>query len=201
MCPRNCHLKDMTDTADAFDLSGKVLIAMPGMGDPRFEKTVIFLCAHSDEGAMGLIVNKPAQDVNFTELLDRLDIAPVMGASAPPIYLGGPVEHARGFVLHSSDYSTEAATLRVDDDYGMTATVEVLEDIAHGSGPHAALLALGYSGWGPGQLETEIAQNGWLIADAESTIIFGVDDDAKWAAALAALGVDPLTLSAEAGRA
>lgn len=191
----------MTDKAEAFDLSGKVLIAMPGMGDPRFEKAVIFLCAHSEDGAMGLIINKPADDVNFTELLERLEIAPVVGASSPAIYLGGPVEHARGFVLHSSDYSTEAATLKVDDDFGMTATVEVLEDIAHGDGPQAALLALGYSGWGPGQLENEIAHNGWLIGDADSTIIFGGDDSGKWSAALAALGVDALTLSADAGRA
>lgn len=191
----------MSNEPDTFDLSGKVLIAMPGMGDPRFEKAVIFLCAHSEDGAMGLIVNKPAQDVNFSELLDRLEIAPVDGARSPAIYVGGPVEHARGFVLHSSEYTTDAATLQVDDDYGMTATVEVLEDIAHGGGPDSALLALGYSGWGPGQLEDEIAQNGWLVADADSGVIFGADDAGKWGAALAGLGVDGLTLSAEAGRA
>lgn len=191
----------MSDITDSFDLSGKVLIAMPGMGDPRFEKTVIYLCAHSSDGAMGLIINKPALDVDFSDLLERLKIESVSGSSRPAIYIGGPVEHARGFVLHSGDYTTDAATLQVNDHFGMTATVEVLEDIAQGTGPQAALLALGYSGWGPGQLENEIAQNGWLIGDADSELIFGVNDARKWEAALAQMGIDPLTLSAEAGHA
>jgi len=186
---------------DDFDLSGKILIAMPGMGDPRFDRSVVFLCAHSPEGAMGLIVNKPAADVRFGELLKRLDIHPVPGSASPAIYIGGPVEHARGFVLHSADYSTQAATLKVDERFNMTATVDVLEAIAHGTGPNKALLALGYAGWGPGQLEDEIAQNGWLVADADQRLIFNVEDSAKWEAALATLGIDPLTLSATAGRA
>lgn len=191
----------MSDSSDAFDLSGKILIAMPGMGDPRFEKSVIYLCAHSSDGAMGLIINKPAQDVDFTELLGRLKIDQLVGSRSPAIYIGGPVEHARGFVLHSSDYRTEESTLEVNADIGMTATVEVLEDIARGIGPQSALLALGYSGWGPGQLEDEIAANGWLIAEADGPLIFGRDYAGKWEAALATLGVDPLTLSAASGRA
>ena len=186
---------------DISDLSGKVLIAMPGMGDPRFERAVIFMCAHSEDGAMGLIVNKPALDVSFSDLLERLDITPVAGSAAPAIYVGGPVEHARGFVLHSGDYTAEHSTLKVDDQFGMTATVDVLEDIARGFGPQSALLALGYSGWGPGQLEGEIGQNGWLVCDADSALIFGPDNAGKWGAALGRLGIDPFTLSADAGHA
>ncbi|WP_138465102.1 YqgE/AlgH family protein [Poseidonocella sp. HB161398] len=189
------------DDPEDFDLSGKVLIAMPGMGDPRFEKAVIFLCAHSSDGAMGLIFNKPALDVSFSDLLERLEITPVAGASVPAIFVGGPVEHARGFVLHSADYASENTTLQVDDQYGMTATVDVLEDIARGFGPNSALLALGYSGWGPGQLEDEIVQNGWLVCDADDALVFGPDPGGKWEIALSRLGVDPLTLSADAGRA
>ncbi|WP_172326857.1 YqgE/AlgH family protein [Mangrovicoccus sp. HB161399] len=189
------------DDPEDFDLSGKVLIAMPGMGDPRFEKTVIFLCAHSPDGAMGLIFNKPASDVSFSELLERLEITPVAGAASPAIFVGGPVEHARGFVLHTADYSAENTTLKVDDHFGMTATVDVLEDIARGFGPNSALLALGYSGWGPGQLEDEIAENGWLVCDADDALVFGTDPESKWQAALSRLGVDPFTLSADAGHA
>ncbi len=185
----------------SLDLSGKVLIAMPGMGDPRFVKSVIYMCAHSDDGAMGLIVNKPASGVSFSDLLERLEIAPSPGSQTPPIYVGGPVEHGRGFVLHTADYDSENATLKVDDRFSMTATVDVLEDIARGTGPSSALLALGYSGWGPGQLEHEIARNGWLIGDPDDALIFGADNTRKWGAALGALGIDPLTLSAAAGRA
>ncbi|MEM8555508.1 MAG: YqgE/AlgH family protein [Pseudomonadota bacterium] len=184
-----------------FDLSGKLLIAMPSMGDPRFEKAVIFMCAHSEDGAMGLIVNKPAQDVSFGDLLERLEITPGVSSKSPAIYVGGPVEHGRGFVLHTSDYNTESATLQVDERFGMTATVDVLEDIARGVGPNAALLALGYSGWGPGQLEGEIVDNGWLVGEADLSLIFDAADRDKWKVALGALGIDPLTLSSAAGRA
>lgn len=183
------------------DLSGKLLIAMPGMGDPRFERSVIFLCAHSDDGAMGLIVNKPSHDLSFRNLLDQLEI-PVGPASRDiKVHFGGPVEHGRGFVLHSADYRARASTLAVDDHFGMTATLDILEDFARGEGPREALLALGYAGWGPGQLEQEIAANGWLTCDAESGIVFARDDSSKWVAALRSLGVDPVTLSGAAGRA
>lgn len=189
------------ENSEPLDLSGKVLIAMPGMGDPRFMKSVIFMCAHSEDGAMGLIINKPADGVSFSELLERLEIVPAPGSRSPAIRVGGPVEHGRGFVLHSADYNSENATLQVDDRFSMTATVDVLEDIARGGGPAAAMLALGYSGWGPGQLESEIADNGWLVGEASDTLIFGPDDAGKWGEALAVLGIDPLTLSAAAGRA
>ncbi|WP_245848283.1 YqgE/AlgH family protein [Actibacterium ureilyticum] len=183
------------------DLSGKFLIAMPGMGDSRFEKSVIYLCAHSDDGALGLIVNKPAPDLSFGDLLEQLQISAPGGPPDIRVHFGGPVEHGRGFVLHSGDYSNASSTLLVDDSIGMTATLDILEDIAHGKGPAASLLALGYSGWGPGQLESEIGQNGWLTCDSVPDIVFDRDNDSKWERALAVLGIDPLSLSAAAGRA
>lgn len=186
---------------EMMDLSGKLLVAMPGMGDPRFEKCVIFVCAHSDDGAMGLIVNKPAPEVQFSDLLDQLNITDVAGGANIRVHFGGPVEHGRGFVLHSADYATGGTTLQVDERIGMTGTLDILEDIARGSGPSQSILALGYAGWGPGQLEEEILQNGWLTCDAPLDLIFSGDNDAKWGGALRTLGVDPMTLSAVAGRA
>lgn len=191
----------MTTPRATVDLSGKLLIAMPGMGDPRFERSVIFVCAHSEDGAMGLVVNKPSPDLTFPKLLEQLSIESGGGGRDIRVYIGGPVENGRGFVLHSSDYASNSSTLEVDDTFGMTATLDILEDIARGRGPGAALLALGYAGWGPGQLEQEIAQNGWLTCDARADIVFSVDDTAKWVAALRSLGVDPVTLSGSAGRA
>ena len=196
-CPM---FKVMTDE-DAPQLDGKLLIAMPGMGDPRFEKAVIFMCAHSEDGALGLIINKPAPELEFSSLLEQLEID-----TGPPrrdirVHFGGPVEHGRGFVLHSSDYQSNASTLQVNDGFGMTATVDVLEELAHGRGPNSALLALGYSGWGPGQLESEIMSHGWLTCDAPPEIVFGEDDGTKWTAALKSMGVDALMLSSEAGHA
>nr|WP_281261550.1 YqgE/AlgH family protein [Ascidiaceihabitans donghaensis] len=182
------------------ELNGKLLIAMPGMGDPRFEHSVIFLCAHSDEGAMGLIVNKPSKDVDFTEILQQLSIEITPRSKTLSVHFGGPVEMARGFVLHSLDYTSSIQTLKVAG-YGMTATLDVLEDIAKGEGPEQSVLALGYAGWGPGQLEAEIAQNGWLTCDVSREVVFELPDAEKWTAALASLGVDPLSLSATAGRA
>ncbi len=182
-------------------LDGKLLIAMPSMGDPRFERSVIYMCAHSDDGAMGLIVNKPAPGLKFADLLKQLDIEAGEDAREIRVHLGGPVEHGRGFVLHSSEYESSDATLKVNDAFGMTATLDILEDIATGQGPEHVILALGYSGWGPGQLESEIMENGWLTCDASPDLIFGATNEDKWSAALASLGVDPLTLSSSAGRA
>jgi putative transcriptional regulator len=183
------------------DLTGKFLVAMPGMGDPRFEKSVILICAHSDEGAMGLIVNKPVQEVTFAGLLEHLNIPRAPDGRDINVHFGGPVERGRGFVLHSRDYRGGAATLRITGGYGMTATLDVLEAMARGDGPHHALLALGYSGWGPGQLEGEIARNDWLTADADAALVFAADDTGKWTAALRNMGIDPLSLSPTAGRA
>lgn len=185
---------------DAAFLKGKLLVAMPGMGDPRFHKAVIFMCEHSGEGAMGLMINKPAPELRLGDLLKQLNI-PVSDDPKTDIYLGGPVEHGRGFVLHSSDYELPDATLSVNTRFGMTATVDVLRDIAEGTGPRRALLALGYSGWAPGQLESELRANGWLICDADETLIFGTAAPDRWQAALDRLGVDPRLLSGEGGRA
>lgn len=183
------------------DLSGKLLIAMPGMIDPRFDRSVVFLCAHSKDGAMGLIVNKPTSELSFAALLRQLKIPLADRSRDIRVHFGGPVEHGRGFVLHTTDYSGPDTTLQVDDRFGMTATIDILEAIAQGQGPAESLLALGYAGWGPGQLESEIAQNGWLTADASVDLVFDADDARKWGRALAALGIDPLTLSGTAGRA
>ncbi len=184
------------------DLSGKLLIAMPGMGDPRFERALIFLCAHSEEGAMGLMVNKPLPDLSFDDLLEQLSIEPAESARRDiRVHLGGPVEHGRGFVLHSGDYEAPDSTLRVDDRFAMTATLDILEDIAHGGGPAQSLFALGYAGWGPEQLESEFRANGWLSCEASPELVFGTDDGDKWERALETLGVSPLGLSGSAGRA
>lgn len=192
------NLWGMTNT---MDLSGKMLIAMPGMGDPRFDHSVIFMCAHSEDGAMGLIVNKPAKELSLKNLLKQLGIAQSPGARDIRVHFGGPVENSRGFVLHSADYESRQATLKVDGRFGMTATLDILEALAQGEGPARSILALGYSGWGPGQLEGEILQNGWLTCDATDDLLFSSDNAGKWETALRSLGVDPLLLSASAGRA
>lgn len=190
----------MTDPF-ALDLTGSLLLAMPGMGDPRFDRSVVFMCAHSDEGAMGLIINKPAEDIDLRDLMDQLDIETQSALPRSAVHIGGPVETARGFVLHSTEYRSRLQTLAVNAAFGMTATLDILEDIALGNGPAQALVALGYAGWGAGQLEAEIARNGWLTVEAHPELVFATADDDKWGAALGALGVDPLGLSGTAGRA
>lgn len=184
------------------DLCGKFLIAMPGMGDPRFARSVILICAHSGDGAMGLIVNRPMPELSFTGLLDQLGIPRGPQGRDIRVHFGGPVERGRGFVLHTPDYSANGGgTMQVGAAYGMTATQDILTALASGVGPGSALLALGYSGWGPGQLESEIARNDWLTCDAVPDLVFSDDDGGKWAGALRRLGIDPITLSAAAGRA
>ena len=183
------------------DLTGKLLIAMPGMGDTRFDKSVIFLCAHSPDGAMGLIVNKPAHDLSFSHLLDQLGVQQGPEGAEIRVHFGGPVEHGRGFVLHTADYPGGDATLNVDARFSMTATMDILQAIAEGQGPERFIMALGYAGWGPGQLEQEILRNGWLTAEAAPELVFAVRNSAKWEQALRTLGVDPVGLSGAAGRA
>ncbi len=183
------------------DLTGRILIAMPGMEDPRFGQSIVFVCAHSAEGAMGLIVNKLADDLKLSDLLEQLDIEAAPGARQMSIHFGGPVENGRGFVLHETGYRSSISTLEVDAQFSMTATLDILEDMAAGEGPGHALVALGYAGWGAGQLEDEIGQNGWLICDASVGLVFATPNAGKWSAALAVLGIDPLVLSAEAGTA
>lgn len=188
-------------TSDNLDLTGKLLIAMPDMGDPRFAHSVVYMCAHSHDGGMGLIVNKPQSQVQFSDLLEQLGIDRTPGVRDIRVHFGGPVDHARGFVLHTTDYRSEHGTLQVDDNIGMTATLDVLEHIAQGIGPDTSMLALGYAGWGPGQLEAEILQNGWLTCDARDDIIFGRANEHKWTAALKHMGIDPVLLSGTAGNA
>lgn len=183
------------------DLTGKMLIAMPGMGDPRFVHAVVLLCAHSHEGAMGLIVNKRVPDLSLDDLLDQLEIERGTGSRGVAVHFGGPVEGGRGFVLHSRDYAGRPGTIEIDAAFGMTATKDILVDIAKGQGPRDTLTALGYAGWGPGQLESELQQNAWLTVDGDAAIVFDADDHGKWARALKKLGIDPLMLSAEGGRA
>jgi len=191
----------MATPEETTQLGGKLLVAMPGMGDPRFDRSVVFMCAHSDDGSMGLIVNKPASGLAMDDLLEQLDIPRGAGSAGVGVHFGGPVEHGRGFVLHSGDYMADRSTMRVDDRFGMTATLDILHDMAKGVGPHQRILALGYAGWGPGQLEDEIQANGWLTCAATPDIVFAAEDATKWSAALASMGIDPLLLSADAGRA
>ena len=183
------------------NLTAKLLIAMPDMGDPRFSGSVVFLCAHSAENTMGLILNKRNRELRLPHLLEQLKIKPTDEARDLAIYIGGPVETGRGFVLHSADYVSKVSTLQVDDRFGMTATLDVLEEFSRGQGPDRARLMLGYAGWGPGQLEREIAHNGWLVCDASPELVFDTPDGEKWSAALETLGVSALHLSATGGRA
>src|SRR5262245_40308916 len=189
-------------------LDGQMLIAMPTMGDERFTLSVIYMCAHSSEGAMGIIVNQPAAHINFQDLLVQLDVVNADDAiELPPraggvtVLKGGPVETSRGFVLHSSDFFIENSTLPIDEGICLTATLDILKAIARGEGPQRAVLALGYAGWAPGQLETEINQNGWLHCTADSELIFGQDTEGKYVKALKKIGIDLGMLSSEAGHA
>lgn len=203
-------------------LEGQLLIAMPAMNDPNFEKSVIYLCAHSDLGAVGLVINQRASGITFGEILEQLEITPSAEDPAPPlitnstddsrpIFIGGPVETGRGFVLHSTDYCKDEATLVSqdtigdgsggDEGVGMTATLDILRAIAEGKGPRRSLLAIGYSGWGPGQLESEIQANGWLTCPAENDLVFDEDFETKWTRAVEILGVDPAFLSSDFGHA
>ena len=189
-------------------LDGQLLIAMPVMGDPRFERSVIYLCAHSHDGAMGIMVNRPVGSIDFPELLVQLNIIDKdeqiklpETAETLKVLRGGPVDTGRGFVLHSSDFFIKDATLRIDDGICPTATVDILKAIAKGKGPKHAILALGYAGWAPGQLENEIQGNGWLHCDADPDLIFGGDVEEKYLRALRKIGIDPGMLSNEAGHA
>ena len=189
-------------------LDGQCLIAMPGMADPRFSRSVVYLCAHSEDGAMGIIVNKPAGDTRFPDLLVQLDVIDSEEAIRLPsaaermqVLRGGPVETKRGFVLHTADFFLESATLPIDDGVCLTATLDILRAIAGGNGPASAVLALGYAGWGAGQLEAEIQSNGWLHCEADPALLFDDGVDTKYQRALGKIGIDPAFLSREAGHA
>ena len=189
-------------------LDGQMLIAMPAMLDDRFARSLIYVCAHSAEGAMGIIVNHPAPNINFSDLLVKLDVIPEADVIQLPsragvvkVMRGGPVETERGFVLHSADFFIENSTLPIDDGICLTATLDILKAIARGDGPASAILALGYAGWAPGQLENEIQGNGWLHCAPDLDLIFGTDIGNKYEKALKKIGIDLGMLSSEAGHA
>ncbi len=191
-------------------LDGQFLIAMPGMGDPRFERAVIYMCAHTGEGAMGLVINRPMQDMLLGDLLHRLGLLPPEETNAihmprplynQPVFYGGPVEPGRGFVLHTTDYLLSDGTLRVDSFIGLTASLDILHDVVQGRGPQKLMLALGYAGWAPGQLESELMENAWLTAPGDEDIIFHLPPEERYAAALKSIGIDPANLSAASGHA
>ncbi len=181
-------------------LTGQVLIAMPGLPDPEFAKSVVYLCAHSPEGAMGIIVNRPINTPSFADLLDQLAVGPTPPARAIALCQGGPVDLSRGFVLHSADWTGDGS-LRVDSEVALTTSLDVLTAIATGGGPRAGILALGHANWGPGQLDDEIRQNTWLNAEADASLLFDADHDSKWARAMAKLQVQPGRLSSLSGHA
>jgi len=191
--------QDETGAGEGY-LEGQLLIAMPTMSDPRFERSVIYLCAHSAAGAMGLVINKTLDSIDFAQLIEQLGLDEIEVDADVPIHFGGPVETGRGFVLHSTDYVREA-TVPVGSHMALTATVDVLRAIAEGQGPEKSILALGYAGWAPGQLEGEIQANGWLNCEPDISLVFDQAEENKWPAAIAKLGIDPALLSTEAGRA
>jgi len=202
------HAPNPEHSAEGGYLDGQLLVAMPVMEDERFARSVIYVCAHSAEGAMGIIVNRPAGSINFPELLVQLEIIDKAdqiklpeNAESMRVLKGGPVETGRGFVLHSSDFFIKDATLPIDDGICLTATVDILKAIAKGAGPKRAILALGYAGWAPGQLENEIQENGWLHCAADPDLIFGSDIEDKYSRALLKIGIEPGMLSNEAGHA
>src|SRR3954471_15426306 len=194
------------ETPGYFD--GQILVAMPGMADERFARAVIYICAHSAEGAMGIVLNRPASDLNFPDLLVQLEIMPEIErirlpnrVSAMQVLMGGPVETSRGFVLHSPDFYIDQSTLPIDDEVCLTATIDILRAIARGDGPAQAVLALGYAGWSAGQLESEIQANGWLNCPGDAELIFKASADTRYELAMRKIGIDPAMLSMEAGHA
>lgn len=181
-------------------LTGQLLIAMPQMADDRFDRSVIFLCVHNREGAMGLIVNRVSNEMTFPELLSQVGVESGPNMTTVPVHIGGPVETGMGFVLHTSDYQ-QSNTIKVNDDFSLTHTIEILKDIAEGRGPRRVMLALGYAGWGAGQLDSEIQANSWLNVPADESILFGGEQQEKWERSIAKLGIDVSLLSGEAGHA
>lgn len=197
-----------TFTAGSTYLDGQFLVAMPGMADERFSRAVIYVCAHSSEGAMGIMLNRPAANVNMPDLLVQLEIIPELERISLPhkvgqmqVLMGGPVETSRGFVLHSPDFHIAQSTLPIDDSVCLTATVDILRAIARGNGPENAILALGYAGWGAGQLELEMQSNGWLNCPADAELIFKTSVDTRYEMALRRIGIEPAMLSMQAGHA
>lgn len=198
----------MSESEDEGFLSGQLLVAMPGASDTQFERSVVYVCAHSADGAMGIVINRPAEHLSFVDLLRQLDLIPEDKAiNVPPklkymsVFVGGPVETGRGFVLHSADYFSTDSTMTIDGSVCLTATIDILRAIAQGSGPDKSLLALGYAGWAPGQLESEIQANGWLTCPGDAELVFDPRVEEKYSLALAKMGVDPSFLVTHSGNA
>ena len=190
----------MSEPVSGFSLTGQLLVAMPQMRDPRFTRSVIYMCAHNAEGAMGLVINRLVGSITFPDMLEQLGIAAGEHGRQIKVHFGGPVDAGRGFVLHSDEYRHEG-TVAVVDGMALTATIDILKDIAGGHGPRRCLLALGYAGWGAGQLDAEIQANGWLTVPADAELVFEGDLDGKWERALGKIGVTRTQLSGEAGHA
>lgn len=202
---RSKHTDIQADTGSSY-LTGQFLIAMPNMSDPRFERSLIYMISHTQEGAMGLILNKKSEFINLPDLLKQLDMEEVLSdrqeaIARIPIYFGGPVEVGRGFVLHGNDYFVPEVTWRVSEKVSMTATLDILKTVAMQEGPQPNRIIFGYAGWGSGQLEAEIQANGWLNCEADPDLIFDDDIDTKWQRAIAKLGIDVSMLSSSAGHA
>jgi putative transcriptional regulator len=189
-------------------LDGQMLVAMPGMQDERFARSVIYMCAHSSDGAMGIVVNRKARNMGFRDLMVQLkviddDRSIILPRQADDVQVlsGGPVEKGRGFVLHSTDFFIKNSSLPINDEVALTITMDILKAIAAGKGPERAIVALGYAGWAPGQLEREIQENGWLHCPADPSLIFDADHNTKYERAMRSIGIDPRMLSNEAGHA
>jgi putative transcriptional regulator len=194
--------QDMNQPADTEFLSGRLLIAMPGIGDPRFERSVVFLCAHDEEHAIGLAVNRPLDGLTLESLFEKIGVdRPIRRVADEPVLMGGPVERERGFVLHTDDYLCDGVSMPVKDGLALTTTKDVLQALTGEAAPRRAFLALGYAGWGPGQLEREVRESAWLVCDADETLLFGDDHEHKWSQALEKLGISPAMLAMEGGRA
>ena len=183
-------------------LTGQLLVAMPSMGDERFDKSVILVCAHDENGAMGLVLNRIMEEVDFIDLIEQLDLGVQETAQVSNIKVmkGGPVEEARGFLLHGNDFE-QSDTISVDDGYKISGSVDALKNVLTGKGPDRMMFILGYAGWGPGQLDQELSANAWLTTEPDSDLIFQTDPDTMWVEALNKIGIDPLKLSPLAGRA
>jgi putative transcriptional regulator len=181
-------------------LTGQFLVAMPGMTDPRFTRAVVYICSHGPNGAMGLVVNRLFGEADFRMLLDQLNLESSVNTPEIAVHFGGPVEMGRGFVLHSGDYLREGTT-RIDDTVAVTATVEIVQDIADGKGPARVVMALGYTGWSAGHLDEEMKRNGWLTVASDEDILFDSDLETKWDRAMAKIGISPAMLSDTAGHA
>ena len=181
-------------------LTGQFLIAMPSINTPHFSQAVIYVCAHTPDGAMGIVLNRPLASPSFGDLLQQLDVTPSPPARQIDLFRGGPVDSARGFVLHTADWTGDGS-LMVDRQVALTASLDVLKAIADGGGPRQGFLALGYAGWGPGQLDRELVENAWLSAPASLDMLFDTDHETKWRRAMAILKVDPILLSDVAGHA